>query len=246
MAGAGKIRIGTSGWRYEHWKGPFYTGSLSGDAFLDYHSERFDTVEINSSFYRLPKPETVRRWRESVPDGFIFSFKANRYITHMKKLKDPETALSRMSEVVRLLEGKLGPILFQMPPGWGFDPDRFSAFLDCLPSKYRYAFELRDPSWLVPAAYEALAEAGAAFCIYDFAGRLSPKMVTADFVYIRLHGPEDTPYRGQYSTKALAGWAGAVSGWSAQGRDIFCYFDNDEDGFAAQDAPRLRKMLKKG
>jgi uncharacterized protein YecE (DUF72 family) len=161
----------------------------------------------------------------------------------MKKLKDPAASLSKMLHVVGSLDGKLGPILFQLPPKWGFDPKRFYDFLEALPEQYRYAFELRDPSWLDPRAYEGLTETGAAFCIYELAGRMSPKEITADFVYIRLHGPEDVPYKGQYSTKTLSGWAGAISTWVRQGREVFCYFDNDEAGYAAQDALRLQKML---
>jgi uncharacterized protein YecE (DUF72 family) len=237
------IHIGTSGWQYSHWKGPFYPQELSMDDWLAYYAERFHTVEINNSFYQLPTKETLRQWRSKVPENFIFSFKASRFITHMKKLKDPESSLSRLLEVVSSLDGKLGPILFQLPPKWRFNPDRFFDFLESLPSEYRYAFELRDPSWLDHRAYEALTEVGAAFCIYELAGRMSPKEITADFVYIRLHGPENVPYMGQYATKTLAGWAGAISSWSAQGRDVFCYFDNDEAGYAAQDALRLQEML---
>jgi len=161
----------------------------------------------------------------------------------MKKLKDPEQSLPRMLEVLPALDGKLGPILFQLPPRWGFDFERFYDFLEALPGEYRYVFELRDPSWLDPKTYEALREIGAGFCIYELAGRMSPKEITADFVYIRLHGPADVAYKGQYSTKTLSGWAGAISTWAGQGREIFCYFDNDEAGYAAQDALRLQEML---
>jgi uncharacterized protein YecE (DUF72 family) len=243
MASGGNIHNGTSGWYYDHWKGPFYPEDLSKDALLAYYAESFGTVEINNSFYQLPKKETLSQWRNSVPEGFIFSFKANRYITHMKKLKDPVTSLSRMLDAVRSLDGKLGPILFQLPPTWRFDPERFYDFLEALPGEYRYAFELRDPSWLDPRAYEALTEIGAAFCIYEFAGQVSPKEITADFVYIRLHGPAGVPYKGQYSTKTLSGWAGDISTWVGQGREVFCYFDNDEAGYAVQDALRLEEML---
>ncbi len=245
MANKGNIHIGTSGWQYSHWKGPFYPEHLSNHELLEYYSGYFDTVEINNSFYRLPKKETLHRWKECVPGEFIFSFKANRYITHMKKLKDPADSLARMLDVVDSLEDALGPILFQLPPRWKFNPERFSNFLDMLPPRYRYVFEFRDPSWLVPDAYKALDKAGAAFCIYEIGGLKSPTHVTADFVYIRLHGPEREPYRGRYSTKVLAGWAGAISSWVVQGKDVFCYFDNDEAGYAAQDAARLREMLKK-
>jgi uncharacterized protein YecE (DUF72 family) len=245
MAADGMIHIGTSGWQYEHWRGPFYPEDLPRDAFLSHYAERFRTVEINNSFYQLPKKKTLLHWRKQVPTGFIFSFKASRYITHMKKLKDPKASLSKMLEVVPSLDGNLGPILFQLPPKWGFNPERFYDFLDALPpDEYRYAFELRDPSWLDPRAYEALTEMGAAFCIYEIGGRMSPKEITADFVYIRLHGPAHKPYEGQYSTQTLSGWAGAISAWVRQGREVFCYFDNDEAGYAAQDALRLQSMVE--
>jgi uncharacterized protein YecE (DUF72 family) len=246
MLNGGNIHIGTSGWHYEHWKGPFYPEDLSKDAFLSYYSQHLRTVEINNSFYQLPKREVLIQWRDAVPKGFIFSFKANRYITHMKKLKDPEDSLSRMLDAVRALDDKLGPILFQLPPKWGLDAERFYDFLDALPPQYRYAFELRDPEWLDTQVYNALTELGIAFCIYEFAGRVSPKEITADFVYIRLHGPTDVPYQGKYSTQTLSGWAGAISTWVGQGREVFCYFDNDEAGYAAQDALRLQEMLKIG
>lgn len=246
MVNEENIHIGTSGWHYEHWRGPFYPENLSKDDFLPCYAGYFHTVEINNSFYQLPTKETLRKWRSKVPEDFIFSFKASRYITHMKKLKDPAASLSRMMEVVPILSGNLGPILFQLAPRWRFNPERFFDFLESLPSEYRYAFEFRDPTWLDHRAYEALEEVGAAFCIYELAGRVSPKEITADFVYIRLHGPENVPYKGRYATKTLAGWAGAISSWSAQGRDIFCYFDNDEAGYAAQDALRLKKMLRNG
>jgi uncharacterized protein YecE (DUF72 family) len=214
--------------------------------YLEHYAERFHTVEINNSFYKTPRKETLRQWRGRVPRDFIFSLKANRYITHMKKLKDPGLTLPPMMEALPALRPKMGPVLFQLPPGWRFDPERFFDFLEALPSGYRYAFELRDASWLDHRAYEALNEVGAAFCIYEFGGRKSPREITADFVYIRLHGPGATPYTGGYHTKTLAGWAGAISAWSEQGREVFCYFDNDEAGHAALDAKRLQGMLKSG
>jgi uncharacterized protein YecE (DUF72 family) len=211
--------------------------------FLRYYADHFQTVEINNSFYQLPRRETLTAWRNTVPSGFIFTVKASRYITHMKKLKDPIASLSALLATVEILGDKLGPILFQLPPRWRFNPQRLSNFLDSLPHDYRYAFEFRDPSWFDARAYESLSKHGAAFCIYDLAGLLSPKEVTADFVYIRLHGPAEEPYRGQYDINVLSGWAGAFSTWARQGKKIFCYFDNDEAGYAAQDALRLQEMF---
>jgi len=237
-----KFHIGTSGWHYAHWKGPFYPEDLEAGRYLRYYLDRFRTVEINHTFYKMPGVETLREWKETVTDDFIFSVKASRYITHMKKLKDPVDPVSNFLEKIRVLGASLGPILFQLPPNWGFNPDRLESFLDSLPEGHRYAFEFRDPSWFDERAYRLLSQNSAAFCIYDFDRRQSPKEITADFIYIRLHGPHG-PYRGQYSTQSLSGWAGALSAWKGEVDEIFCYFDNDQEGFAPRDALRLKKML---
>lgn len=242
MNGEGRVHIGTSGWHYPHWKGPFYPGDLPDERLLEEYARHFRTVEINSSFYRLPERETFEAWRDTVPQGFLFAVKASRFITHMKKLKDPEEALPRFLERAELLGEKLGPVLFQLPPRWRLDLDRLRAFLDALPREHRYAFEFRDANWFDPRVYEALARANAAFCVFDLDGRLSPREVTADFAYIRLHGP-DGPYRGRYPDETLAGWAGAIAAWRREGKDVYCYFDNDEAGYAPQDALRLQGML---
>ena len=237
------VHVGTSGWHYEDWAGPFYPKDLSKRDFLAYYAEHFDTVEINNSFYQLPKKETLKAWRKTVPPGFLFTVKASRYITHMKKLKDAHDALSSFLKRVEALGDKLGPILFQLPPKWHFNPDRFYDFLEALPPEHRYAFEFRDLSWQDSKAYEAMKLFGIAFCIYDLEGYLAPKEITADFIYIRLHGPGDA-YRGKYDVQTLSGWVGAFSAWSNQGNEVFCYFDNDEAGYAAQNAMRLQEMMK--
>jgi uncharacterized protein YecE (DUF72 family) len=237
-----RIHIGTSGWHYQHWSGPFYPKNLRKQDFLKHYACHFHTVEINNSFYQLPTEKTLAAWRDTVLPGFIFTVKASRYITHMKKLKDSEKTLKPLLKRVETLGDKLGPILFQLPPKWRFNPDRLNDFLESLPAGYRYALEFRDPSWEDSRAYDAMQLTGAAFCIYELDGYLSPKEITADFVYVRLHGPNG-PYKGQYSTQTLAGWAGAFSAWENQGLEIFCYFDNDEAGYAAQDARRLQDMI---
>lgn len=242
MANAESVHVGTSGWHYGDWSGPFYPEGLPKKDFLAYYSEYFHTVEINNSFYQLPKKETLVNWRKTVPPGFLFTVKASRYITHMKKLKDAQEAVSSFLKRVEVLKDKLGPILFQLPPRWRFNPERFYDFLEALPEGYRYAFEFRDPTWHDPAAYEAMKVFGAAACIYDLAGYGSPKEITADFIYVRLHGP-GAAYRGNYSISALSGWAGAFSTWLDMGREIFCYFDNDEAGYAPQNALKLQEML---
>jgi uncharacterized protein YecE (DUF72 family) len=236
------IFIGTSGWHYDHWTGPFYRSSTPQGEWLAYYSERFRTVEINNSFYRLPEKETLRTWRDTVPRNFVFSVKGSRYITHMKKLKDAGEGLRKFLDPVGELGEGLGPVLFQLPGNWHFNGERLRAFLDALPKDMRFAFEFRDPSWHNKAAYEALRARNAAFCVYEFDGFLSPRVITADFAYVRLHGP-GAAYRGSYDKKALSGWAGTFSIWSRRGRTVYCFFDNDEKGYAARNALALQELL---
>jgi len=243
MSGDGKIHIGTSGWHYKHWKGPFYPAHARAEELLALYAERFTTVEINNTFYRLPDEKTWEGWRKTVPPGFLFTVKASRFITHMKKLKDPEAPLAALLERACLLGAHLGPLLFQLPPGWRVNAGRLEAFLSSLPGGQRYAFEFRDATWFAGPVYEALERAGCAFCIYDLGGAQSPEVVTARFVYVRLHGP-DGPYRGSYDDAALKRWAGLVRRWRAEGREVFVYFDNDEAGYAAADALRLKAMVE--
>ncbi|MGQ9687812.1 MAG: DUF72 domain-containing protein [Desulfobaccales bacterium] len=236
------LHIGTSGWHYDHWRGPFYPEGLPPKEFLTFYQRYFHTVEINNSFYRLPSAKALATWRDSVPPGFVFAVKGSRFITHMKKLREPQRSLAPFVERLQVLGDRLGPILFQLPPRWGFNGERLRAFLAALPPEYRYALEFRDPSWLQAKAYRLLEEYRAACCIYEFAGFRSPRQVTADFVYIRLHGPGGA-YQGCYDRRTLAGWAEAISAWTAQGLPVFCYFDNDEAGFAAQNALELQNLL---
>lgn len=244
MTKGGKVHIGTSGWHYDHWKGPFYPEELPIQEMLSYYAGHLRTVEINNSFYQLPKKATLEMWKETVPTEFVFAMKGSRYITHMKKLKDPSRTVPPLLEVADVLGDKLGPVLFQLPPRWHVNPERLSAFLQTLPRDFRYAFEFRDSSWFDDRIYETLAAHKAAFCIYHLGGRLSPKEVTTNFVYVRLHGPEGA-YQGQYDEKTLSAWAGAFSTWQGHGREVFCYFDNDQAGYAVQDALRLQEMMAK-
>lgn len=239
---ASLIHIGTSGWSYGHWRGPFYPPELREDRWLAFYAAQLGSVEINNSFYRLPAPETLTGWRDAVPEGFVFSVKASRFITHMKKLKEPEATLAPFFARIAGLAPKLGPVLFQLPPRWRLDLPRLGRFLATLPAGYRHAFEFRDPSWWVAPVHELLARHGVALCIHDLNGVLSPMEVTGDFVYVRLHGP-GSAYRGDYGEALLAAWADRCSAWAEQGRHVFCYFDNDQAGYAALNALRLREML---
>ncbi len=242
MKGSEDIHTGTSGWHYDHWRGPFYPQDLPKDSFLTFYARHFRSVEINNSFYQLPRGETLAMWRKETPPDFTFALKGSRYITHMKKLKDPEKSLPPFLDVADGLQDKLGPLLFQLPPRWRCNPGRLEGFLGSLPSGYRCAFEFRDQSWFNDDTYRVLSGHGAAFCIYDLAGRISPKEVTADFIYVRLHGP-DGAYKGRYNKGVLSGWAGALSTWARQGKEVFCYFDNDEAGYAAENALELKEMV---
>ncbi len=245
MSARGRIRIGTSGWSYRHWVGPFYPEGTPAKHYLDHYVRYFATTELNNTFYSLPKPETLAGWRERAPEDSEFACKASRYITHMKKLKDPAESTKRFFEAVDALGDKLGPILFQLPPSWGLDFERLESFLAALPEGRRYTFEFRDESWFAPEVYDLLGKHDAALCIYHLEGFLSPKEVTADFVYVRLHGPEEEAYRGSYGDAALADWARRLAEWSGAGRDVYCYFDNDEAGYAPNDALRLLRAVER-
>lgn len=236
------VLIGTSGWSYGHWKGPFYPSDLPAGRFLSFYAGIFRTVEINSTFYRLPEERTLARWRDSVPSSFIFAIKGSGFITHRKKLRDPRATLVPFFERIALLGDKLGPILFQLPPKWSFDLGRLASFLGALSRDFRYVFEFRDPSWFAREARDELVRHRVAFCIYDLGGRLSPEEITADFVYVRLHGP-GAPYQGVYDDGALAGWAEKFRAWASRGMSVYCYFDNDQAGFAVRNALQLQGML---
>jgi uncharacterized protein YecE (DUF72 family) len=237
-----EIRIGTSGWHYQHWRGFFYPSGEQPS--LVRYAEQFDTVEINNSFYRLPSPKSFRSWRDQTQSGFLFSVKASRFITHMKKLSGTADSFERFFSAAAHLGEKLGPILFQLPPRWHCDAERLEAFLTMIaPKRLRCAFEFRDETWYTPQVQGLLTRYNVAFCIYDIARRRSPSPATADFVYIRLHGPRAAAYAGSYHRAALAQWANRIDAWRHEGRDVFCYFDNDQKAFAAHDALRLKAIL---
>lgn len=238
-----KLRIGTSGWHYGHWIGPFYPEGTPKKNLLEYYSTRFDSVEINNSFYRLPEESTFLAWRRTVPEDFLFSVKASRLITHNKKLKDPGATVPPLMERAVALKEKLGPILFQLPPSWKLNLERLREFLSALPGGFKYAFELRNHEWFVPEVYDALKRHNAALCIFDLDYFQSPVEVTADFVYMRLHGP-DGSYRGSYPEGTLREWAGRIKKWRRDGKEVYCYFDNDEAGYAAQNALKLKELTK--
>jgi uncharacterized protein YecE (DUF72 family) len=240
-----EIRIGTSGYHYKHWRGPFYPTKISSDEMLGFYSQNFDTVELNNTFYRLPTETAFDHWRQSTPANFVFAVKASRFLTHRKKLKDPEGALQNFLPRACRLSTKLGPILFQLPPRWRVNPERLEALLDALPCDVRYVFEFRDPSWIRPEINKLLARFRAAFCIYELAGYHSPLTVTADFAYVRLHGPSLAKYQETYSADRLRRWSKQVADWAKDLAAIYVYFDNDQAGYAARNALALKRMVNR-
>ncbi|MFA5072713.1 MAG: DUF72 domain-containing protein [Nitrospirota bacterium] len=237
------IYIGTSGWYYDSWKGLFYPEDIPKEEFLRFYASRFTTVEINNTFYHLPLDTTLHHWRERVPDSFLFSVKASRYITHTKRLIDPQKSTKKFWHAARILEPKLGPVLFQLPLRFRPDPGRLQRFLEILPRDVRSVFEFRDRNWFQPDIFALLKKFNVAFCIYDYAGYQSPKEITADFVYVRLHGAEGA-YQGKYTDTQLSAWAHDFQTWSNEHKDVYCYFDNDQKGFAAQNAMELQSILE--
>jgi len=236
------LYIGTSGWNYPHWREAFYPSGVPAADWLAFYARHFSSVEINATFYRLPSPETLDAWRGAVPPHFRFAVKASRYITHLKKLKDPQSSIATFFERIDRLGDRLGPILFQLPPRWRVNVERLAIFLDALPTGHRYAFEFRDRSWWDPAVTDLLATHGAAFCVFDLDGQTSPFLETTDFVYLRWHGAAG-PYRGGYSDAQLRSLAHRFQEWLNDGRHVYAYFDNDAEGQAPRDAARLQALL---
>lgn len=210
---------------------------------LAHYFGHFDTVEINNSFYMLPKIETLQAWRDITPENFEFAIKASRFLTHNKKFKEPENALHNFLPRAEALGKKLGPILFQLPPTWKINLDRLADFLQAVPSYHRYTFEFREASWLNGEVYDLLGKHNAAFCIYELARFHSPIEITADWTYVRLHGPGNK-YQGSYSKKALQQWAERIADWDRKLKSCYVYFDNDQAGYAAQNALTLRKLVE--
>jgi uncharacterized protein YecE (DUF72 family) len=235
------VRIGCSGWQYRHWRGDFYPAALPASRWLEFYASHFDTVEINNSFYRLPEPTVFTLWRRRVPPGFIYAVKASRFLTHMKKLKDPEEPLDRFFSRARQLGPKLGPVLYQLPPRWPVNVDRLANFLKHLPRRRRHAIEFRDPSWYSDDVFALLERAGVALCLHDMKGSTPERVAIGPFVYLRFHGT--TRYGGRYDDETLESWAEWLAPRVAAGVPVYAYFNNDVGGHAPRDAARLREAI---
>jgi uncharacterized protein YecE (DUF72 family) len=245
-AGIPEARIGTSGWHYTSWHGPFYPSEIRTKDFLAYYVEQFDTAEINNSFYRLPTENAVETWRSSTPEGFLFAWKASRFITHMKRLKDIEDSIALVFGRMAALGDKFGPVLFQLPPTFRADAgtrERVARTLSLVPPQHRYAFEFRHPSWYEDATLDLLRDHDAALCISDHAAAPAPWLATAGFVYVRAHGTNGR-YAGSYSPETLQNWAQQIARWRAEGRDVYVYFDNDIKSAAPGDARELLRLTE--
>jgi len=238
----GKVFIGTSGWNYKHWLGPFYPEKTRAADMLRFYAKYFDTVEINATHYHLPSFKTFDSWRETVPAQFVFAVKASRFITHMKKLKAPRTSTEKFLVRVKNLQKRLGPILFQLPPRWRVNVERLEHFISALPNEYRYTFEFRDHSWYKKEIYELIEKHRVALCFYHQTGYDSPMKITTDFVYVRLHGTE-TKYGGAYPLMVLKDWARRIRRWRKDSKAVYFYFNNDPEGHAVNNAMTLKKLL---
>ncbi|HEU5287143.1 MAG TPA: DUF72 domain-containing protein [Candidatus Limnocylindria bacterium] len=237
------VRIGTSGWVYPHWRGAFYPKGLPTTRWMEFYTARFDTVELNASFYRQPTREQFVRWRRAVPEGFQFAVKLNRYISHVKRLTVDAATVARSYDPVAGLGPALGAILVQLPPRFQFDPDRLDGFCRAVARRRRrHAIEPRDPSWLTDPALDALRSRHVALCIIDARRWPTRIAITGDFVYLRFHGPEAL-YASRYDDAALLEWAGRIRAWRDDGFDVFAYFNNDTHAYAPRDAERLRELV---
>jgi uncharacterized protein YecE (DUF72 family) len=239
-----EIRIGCSGWNYPHWRERVYPKGVPQRRRLEHYATLFDTVEINNTFYRLPKVSAVQVWVEQTPPDFVFAVKASRYLTHVKRLTDLDGGIGRFYERIEPLarSPKLGPVLWQLPPNFKRDDERLAEALAALPEG-RHCFEFREPTWYVDEVYALLREHGAALVIPD-----SPKYpfrtleLTADWTFVRFHyGSRGRG--GNYSERELEEWAERIAGWRDDGIDVYAYFNNDWEGFAVRNGLYLRSSL---
>ena len=238
------IRVGTSGWSYDHWNDVLYPSGTPSRARLEHYVRRFDTVELNASFYRWPRDDGFRRYRERLPQGFLLSVKAPRGLTHAKRLLEPETWIGRLTSGLHELGDRRGVLLVQLPPTMVRDDARLGYFLAALPAWMRVAVEFRHPSWNDEAVFQLLERAGASYCVLSGAGLPCVLRATNELVYVRMHGPDhEHLYGGSYSDDDLRWWADRMREWEGGGREVLVYFNNDGGGNAVRNAETLRAYL---
>ena len=239
---AASVRIGCSGWQYKHWRGDFYPADLPVSRWFQWYAQAFDTVEINNSFYRWPDPDTFEKWREQAPRQFLYAVKAARFLTHMKKLKDPDEPVARTFDHARHLGRHLGPVLYQLPTRWPVNVERFQQFLSVLPKGRLQTVEFRDPSWYTDEIFDLLRRYDVALCLHDMQGSATRRMVVGPFVYVRYHFGTQK-YGGRYEDHRLHEWADWLAECAEKGTPIYAYFNNDTGGHAPRDAVRLRDRI---
>jgi len=242
MVNKQKIYIGTSGWNYSSWKGKFYPGELAQKEWLAYYSKRFNSVEINNTFYQLPKKHTFKNWAGSTPKDFIFSVKASRYITHLKKLNQSGEVVNKLINHSSELKGKLGIFLFQMPGNQSKDMEKLKIFLNELPDKYRYAFELRNDSWFDKDVFMLLDKNNCGIVINSSPDFPFHNIATGNICYIRMHGSKKL-YSSRYSDDELKEFAEIILKYHNRGFHSFVYFNNDVHGYAVENADTIQKLV---
>lgn len=242
MAGQGRLHIGCSGWEYRHWRGDFYPSDLPRSKWLAHYAASFITVEVNNSFYRLPDRSTFMRWSASVPSGFVFAVKASRYLTHMKKLKEPEEPLQRFWMQAQGLEQKLGPVLYQLPPRWKCNVARLHGFLEALSMPCPQVIEFRDGSWYTDEVFKLLDRYKVSLCWHSMRGSEISAPATGPAIYIRLHSG-DPGEQGNYTDSTLDRWAQRIREELSRGKDVYVYFNNDLAGHAPRNARALAARL---
>jgi uncharacterized protein YecE (DUF72 family) len=237
------IRIGTSGWSYDHWADVLYPPKTPVAKRLAYYVQEFDTVELNASFYRWPRDATFSGWRERLPPGFTMSIKAHRGLTHFRRLKSPEPWIERFERCWQALGDHREMLLVQLHPELQRDDGRLDHFLSRMPDWIRVAMELRHPSWDHPQVYDLLERHRAAYVVMSGAGLRRILRATTDVAYIRMHGPAEAMYQGSYSDDELRWWADRITEWHHEGRKVLIYFNNDPHGHAVRNARRLRTLI---
>jgi uncharacterized protein YecE (DUF72 family) len=237
------IHVGCSGWVYKHWKGGFYPADLPQKRWFERYSSEFDTVEINASFYRIPLASTFDGWRQKAPPKFRYALKANRFLTHLKKLVGCEEQMDAFVALARRLGETLGPILYQLPPSLHIDLPRLEAFLKRLPRDLEHVVEFRHASWYTEDALALLDEHGFGFVTHDLSGLISPQWASGRTAYVRFHGTGGK-YWGRYSDDQMERWADWLRDQVAQGRSAWAYFNNDIHEHAIQDARNLKRLVQ--
>jgi uncharacterized protein YecE (DUF72 family) len=250
------LRVGCSGWNYKHWRGPVYPSEVPARLWFAHYAGMFDTVEVNNTFYRLPEPSTFAKWREAAPANFLYAIKASRFLTHLKRLREPEEPVTRLFEHARELGETFGPILYQLPANFHLDLERLDSFLAILPRTLgevggapaerplQHTIEFRHPSWYVEETYSVLRTHAIALCIHDKAGAAITSPIDGPFVYVRFHGPGGR-YFGRYERRRMEDWADRLAEQWRSGRDVYAYFNNDPQGMAVFNAHELREELSR-